>query len=127
MRKTCFSLLAFLLFLNITGCIPLVIGGAAGAVGGYAASRDTVQGETDKPYEAIWSSAVTVSRIRGVIKKEDSLKGHIELTAGSSIVWIDLVRITDATTQLKVAARKHHFPDLGLAQDIFVKIMEEAK
>jgi len=126
MRKICFLVLTLLLFLNITGCV-FVVGGAAGAVGAYAVSRDAVQGETDKPYELMWSSAVTVSRIRGIIKKEDSLKGNLELASGSSRIWIYLVRITDATTQLKVAARTHHFPDLGLAQDIFVKIMEEAK
>ena len=126
-RKIIFSILVLFLSFSLSGCVPLIIGGAAGAVGCYAVSRDTVQGETDKPYEAIWSAGITVSRIRGTIKREDSLKGTIELSVGASKVWISLIRITDATTRLRVAARKHHLPDLELAQDMFVKIMEQAK
>jgi len=117
------------LFLSCSclGCLPLVLGGAAGALGAYAVTKDTIQGETDKPYDNLWNAAVTVSRIRGTIKNEDSLKGTIELEVESGHIWISLTRLTRATTRLKIAARKYHLPDLGLAQEIFVKIMEEVK
>jgi len=115
-----------ILILNITGCI-FILGGAAGALGAYGISKDTVQGDTDKPYEALWDSALMVCRIRGNIKQEDSLKGYIELQADSSRIWIRLLRLTHSTTRLRISARKYHLPNLDLAQDIYVKIMEQAK
>lgn len=120
-------LLFFVLTLNVLGCVPLVVGGAAGALGAYAVTKDTIQGETDKPYDALWNAANMVSRIRGKIKDEDSTKGYIELETESGHVWIRLIRLTRATTRLKISARKYHLPNLDLAQDMFVKIMEEAK
>ncbi len=127
MRNPFLSLiLACVVIVNISGCLPLIVGGAVGAVGGYAASRDTIQGDADKSYERVWSAALMVSRIRGAIKQEDNLSGYIELNVDSSRVWIKLVRLTQATVRLRVSARKHHLPNLGLAQDIFLKIMEGA-
>lgn len=121
------SSLLFFLFLNISGCLPLIIGGAAGALGAYAISKDTIQGETDKPYEELWSAALAVARIRGVIKQEDTRKGYIELEAERSKVSISLIRLTHATTRLRIKARKYGFPNLELAQNIYVKILEEAR
>ncbi len=126
MRKITLFLMPFIL-IGASGCVPLIIGGTLGAVGGYAVSKDTVQGETDKSYDSLWDAALTVSRIRGQIKVEDRIKGYIELTAESSKVYIKLIRITDATTRLRVQARKYHFPNMNLAQDIFIKIMERTK
>lgn len=121
-------LLILFFLVNLTGCVPLIIGSAVGALGGYAISKDTVQGETDKPYEALWESSLMVSRIRGTIQQEDYTKGYIVLEAeGKSQVWIKLVRLTQATTRVRVSARKYHLPNIELAQDIFVKIIEEAR
>jgi len=128
MKKIILNLLV-VIFLSSSclGCLPLVLGGAAGALGAVAVTKDTIQGETDKPYDSLWSAAIRISRIRGTIKKQDDLKGTIELEVESGRIWISLVRLTRATTRLKISARKYHLPDLGLAQEIFVKIMEEAK
>lgn len=129
MRKkmALYFLFPFIL-LNILGCAPLIIGSAAvGALGAYAVTKDTVQGETDKSYDTLWDAALTVSRIRGNIKQEDRQRGYIELEVGSSRVGIRLIRLTRATTRLRISARKYHLPDLGLAHAIFVKVMEEAK
>jgi len=128
MRKTVvFYFLVPFLLLNISGCAPLIIGAAAGGLGACAINRDTIQSEMDKSYNSLWNAALTVSRIRGTIKQEDSTRGCIELKTDSSRVWIKVIRLTRATTRLRVSARKHHLPNLELAQDIFVKIMEEAK
>jgi len=115
------------IFLSILGCAPLIVGGAVGALGGYAVSKDTIQGETDKSYDSLWNSALMVGKVRGQIKYEDRPKGYIELEAESSKVYIRLIRLTAATTRLRVSARRYHLPNLNLAQDIFVKIMEQAK
>lgn len=127
MKKLIFLLL-FVPFVltNIYGCWFLV-GGAVGAAGVYAISKDTVQGETDKSYDSLWDAALTVSRYRGVIKQEDYSRGYIQLEADASRVYIRLIRLTQATMRLRVSARKHRLPNINLAQDIFVKIMEEAR
>jgi len=125
-KKAALFLFISLILVNMLGCW-FIVGGAAGAAGAYAASKDTIQGDTDKPYDSLWRAAQTVSRIRGTIKSEDPTKGYIELQTNSGQVWIALVRLTHATTRIKVSARNMHLPNLGLAQDIYVKIMEEAK
>jgi hypothetical protein len=128
MKKILFYIFLFpFIFMNISGCVPLIIGGAAGALGAYAVSKDTVQGDTDKSYDSLWDAALMVSKLRGVIKQEDSLRGYIELEEGQSHVDIRLIRLTRATTRVKISARRYHLPNLSLAQDIFVKIMEQAR
>jgi len=114
------------IFVSISGCAPLIIGGAVGAVGGYAISKDSVEGATDKSYDSLWQAALTVSKIRGEIKFESKTKGYIELEAESSKVYIRLVRLTASATRLRVSAKRYHFPNMNLAQDIFLKIMEQA-
>ena len=126
LRSFIFLLLVPFILLNISGCW-FIVGGAAGAVGTYAASKDTIQGETDKPYDSLWNAAQTVARIRGAIKSEDYSKGVIQIEADSSQVWIRLIRLTRATTRLRISARKHRLPDISLAQDIYTKITEEVK
>lgn len=109
------------------GCIPLLIGGAAGALGAYAVSSDTVQGETDKSYEGVWNAASEVGRMRGTIKEEDNIRGYMQMEIDSSKVWVRVIKLTQATTRLKISARKNHLPNSRLAQDLFVKIIEQAQ
>jgi len=108
-----------------SGCATLLLGVAAGGVGMYAASNDAIQGDSIISYEALWRAAREVSK-SGNSSKEDSKAGVIELDADSSKVWIRVIRMSRGTTRLRVAARKYKLPNLTLAQDIFVKIMEEA-
>ncbi len=115
------------LILSVSGCVPLIIGGAAGALGAYAVSKDTIQGDTDKAYGRLWNSAMMVARSRGVIKEEDNVRGYLQFQDGSTLVTVKLVQLTRATVRLKVSGRKHHLPDINLAQDVFVKITEGAQ
>jgi len=126
-KKTLHSLLVVCFLITASGCAPLIIGGAVGALGAYAVSKDTIQGETDKSYESLWESAVYLCRSRGVIRSEDMVSGRIELNTESSRVWIRLIRVTRSTVRLRVSARKFHFPNMALAQDIYVKIIEGAR
>ena len=117
-----------LILISISGCLaPIIVGGAVGVLGGYAISKDTVQSETDTPYDNLWNSAVQVARIRGVIEQEDSLRGYLKVKVEASEVQIRLVRLTRATTRMRISARRYHLPNLNLAEDIFAKIMEGAK
>lgn len=124
MNKIKYALIIPLVFLNISGCAPLIIGGAVGALGAYAISKDTIQGDTDKSYDELWASAVVAANSKGTLKQEDKSQGYIELTDKSNRVYIKLVRLTRATVRIKVSARKHHFPNLGLAQELYTKIIE---
>jgi len=127
MRKYISIILLPFILISVSGCAPLIIGAAAGGLGAYAISKDTVQGDSDKSYDALWESAVSVAGIRGIIQQENANTGYIELSAESSKVWIRLIRLTQATTRIKISARKYHFPNMELAQDIFVKIITGAR
>ncbi len=113
----------------VSGCAPILIGAAvgAGAVGGYAVSKDTIQTDLDKPYEAIWNSALSVSRGYGNMKYENSSTGYIELEQSPTHIWIRLSRMTRATTRIRVSVRRYHLPNMALAQEIFAKIIQETR
>ncbi|MFA6130404.1 MAG: DUF3568 family protein [Candidatus Omnitrophota bacterium] len=127
MRKSLSTILALCVLPVICGCAPLIIGAAAGGLGAYAVSKDTVQGDSDLNFDLLWESALNIAKQRGIIQQEDIASGYIELTADSSKVWIRLIRLTQATTRIRVSARKFHFPNMDLAQDFFVKIVSGAK
>lgn len=128
--KKCFfgALLSIFVLSNCVGCLPLLIGGAAGALGAYVVSKDTIEGDTDKPYDRLWPAVVSLARAKGTVKVEDSLKGYIDFVdASSSKVQIRLIRVTRLTTRIRISARKNHLPNLALAQDLFVRIIDEAR
>jgi len=123
-----FSLIFCLIFsFSIYGCAPLLLGVAIGGVGIYAVGKDTVQGDTTKSFDSVWKAALVVSRIRGEIKQENYAQGYIELDAESNYVLIKLLRLTRETNRLKISARKYHLPNQSFAQELFIKILEEAK
>ncbi len=115
------------LLVSLCGCAPLIVGGVLGGVGAYAVSKDSIQGEIDKPFESLWESALKVGSIRGTVKQNDVTTGAIEFQTDSGRIWVKLVRVDQGTTRLKVAARRFHLPHISLAQDVFVKIMEQAE
>ncbi len=57
----------------------------------------------------------------------DYTKGTIDLEADGSQVWVRLIRLNSSTMRIKISARKYHFPNVSLAQEVFTKIMDEAK
>ncbi|RJO64524.1 MAG: DUF3568 family protein [Candidatus Omnitrophota bacterium] len=126
-RTAAFYILALCLICMNTGCSPLLLGVAAGGAGVYAVSKDTIQGDTDKTYNSLFSAALEIGRNRGTITQEDYARGSIETQVDASRVWIRLVKLTRTTTRVRVSSRKYHFPNLGLAQDMFTKILEAAK
>ncbi|MBL7151200.1 MAG: DUF3568 family protein [Candidatus Omnitrophica bacterium] len=121
-----FCLLLALSLLNLCGCIPLVVGGA-GVLGGYAIGRDNITGNSDKPYNAIWRSALKAAKIKGKPTRENKEKGEIELEAEKSLVCIKLTKLTETATEIKVSARRYSLPNLKLAEEVFIKIIEEIK
>jgi hypothetical protein len=119
-----FSLVAIpVLCLLISGCVPLIIGGV-GVLGGYAISRDTIAAESSRGSEDIWKAAKDVLPVMGIIKSIDEDTKTIEANIYSSVVIVRVEKITEATNRLKVKARKFMMPNIGLAEKIFVKIMQ---
>ena len=51
MKRTALFYFLFPLFiLSMSGCVALVVGGAVGALGGYAVSKDTIQADRDRKH-----------------------------------------------------------------------------
>jgi len=122
---TMFLLIPFLVT-GLSGCIPVFLM-AVGGVGVYAISKDTIQGDTETPYEGLWDSALKVAKVRGTVLQQDFNRGYIEVDANPNKIWIQFVRITTSATKIRVSARKYKLPNIDLAQDVFIKIIEEAK
>ncbi len=127
-KKIGIALLTGILIVNLSGCAPLLVGVALGGATVYAISKDTIQGDTEKSYEGLWEAAVNVAGTYGMIKTEDKNTGYIFIEGPSGRIWIHLVKLTRAATRIKISARnKLHLPDLNKAQEVFVKIMEQAQ
>jgi hypothetical protein len=111
----------FFLLFSLSGCFYAVIGGV-GALGGYAVSPDTVEGETQMGYEDVWKSSMDVLSIMGHIRTSDYKLGSIEAEVNRAVVWIELSQLQGSWVRLRVRARKNMLPKIKLAQDIWVKI-----
>ena len=107
-----------------SGCWFLVIGGA-GAVGGYAVTRDTFEGVSSRGQEELLASAHKVLSIMGTIKNERPKDGEIVATVYGNHVVVTVVQINLTTSKLRVKARNAIFPRIGVAQEVYTKIMNQ--
>ena len=112
--------------LVFSGCF-YVISGAVGVLGGYAISRDTIQGEIDIPFGDLWFSSVDVLDVMGVLIAEDQAKGLIEAKVNGAEVKVTIYELTSKTARLRVSARKYMLPQINLAQKIYIKAVSRAK
>ncbi|MCX5711494.1 MAG: DUF3568 family protein [Candidatus Omnitrophica bacterium] len=111
---------------SLCGCL-FIFGGAVGAAGVYVVGKDAVQIDSDKSSESAWTAAMAVARIRGTVKEDDVSNGVIKAQVEGNFIWITITRLSPNTCRIKVAARKHHFPNITMAQEILLKIIEEMK
>ena len=107
-----------------SGCVFLVVG-AAGAVGGYAVTRDTFEGVSAKGEEELLASAHKVLSIMGTITQESPKDGEIDGDVEGSHVIVQVIQINLTTSKLRVKARKAIFPRVGVAQEVYTKIMNQ--
>lgn len=109
--------------LVFSGCAAVLIG--AGAVGGYAVSRDSVVVNLEKSKEAVYRQSLEVAKKAGQVTVEDPRHGIIEMTTPEAVkVRIRLKQLTPRALELKVKARKNMLPRVDVAQDLYGKIME---
>ena len=107
-----------------SGCVFLVVG-AAGAVGGYAVSRDTFEGASSKGQQELMTAAHKVLSIMGTISDERPKDGEIVATVYGNHVVVDVIQINLTTSKLRVKARKAIFPRIAVAQEVYTKIMNQ--
>jgi len=125
MAKQSFKiLLAAFICIFSSGCVFLVIGGV-GAVGGYAISRDSFEGVSSKGQEELFAAAQKVLSIMGTISDARPKDGEIVAMVYGNHVTVDIIQINLTTSKLRVKARKDLLPSVGVAQEVYTKIMNQ--
>ena len=114
--------LALVLAVSAAGCAAPLLFIGAGAVGGYAVSRDTFEGVTSKGEEEIWDAAYRVASIMGTIEEDTRRNGQITARINGARVTITMMPINLTTTKLRIKARKGIIPRIGTAQEVYAKI-----
>lgn len=123
----CFKFIAGLvLILLLCGCAMMIIG--ASAVGGYAVSRDTIQGEFDKSFDSVYNVALNISETLGDVesKSRNSNFGKIRAKVENGSLDIYVERLTAKAVRLRVKSRKNLLPNIELAQKVYNRILQEA-
>lgn len=107
------------------GCALALVG--AGALGGYAISKDTIQGNTDKAFESVWQASLATVSEMGAVTGQDREQGLIIGEVHKSDVRITVEQLTERSVQLSVKCRRNLLPNLSLAEKIFVKIFRTTR
>ena len=126
-RQTTFRLvLSLFLVTSLAGCVPvLLVAVGAGAVGGYAVSRDTFEGVSAKGQDEIWDAATHVLSIMGEVKDSDRKGGSVTAVVSGAKVTVTIIPVSLTATKLRVKARKSIFPRIAIAQDVYTKIIHQ--
>ena len=126
-RKTIIPFIMMLVLCAVfSGCI-YIVAGTVGALGGYAISKDTMEGITERSYSNIWDTSLKVLSIMGNVISEDKKKGIIEAEIDSSSAKVFMEELAPKVVRLTVTSRKLLLPNIKLAQKIYVKIIEHSK
>jgi len=116
--------LVCLTVLPLSGCVYLVVG-SLGALGGYVASPDTVEGTIiDRDYEAVWRRAQDVLSHMGMLTQSQETAGLLEADLHGTQVKVMVLSTGANTVKISVKARKNFFPMIKSAQDVYVKIIQ---
>ena len=115
------------LSLLFSGCVLFLLG--AGATGGYAISKDTIEGILEKPLDRAWKVSREVIMYEGFIRSEDKAHGTLEAEIRKSQVNIEVKQVTERTIRIRVKARKGYklLPDPGLSNELYNKIFQKIK
>lgn len=120
--------LSVFLVTSLAGCVPLIfLAVGAGAVGGYAVSRDTFEGISAKAQDELWDATNQVLTIMGDVKDSDRKGGSMTATITGAKVTVSIIPMSLTATKLRVKARKSIFPRIAIAQDVYTKIMRQTE
>lgn len=118
--------LAAFLSVSAAGCaVPIILAVGAGAVGGYAVSRDTFEGIVPKGQDEIWEAAARVTSIMGMTEDNDRKRGALTARINGANVTVTVVPVNLTNTKLRIKARKGIFPRIGVAQEVYAKIVNQ--
>ncbi|MBF0330447.1 MAG: hypothetical protein HQL17_00800 [Candidatus Omnitrophica bacterium] len=121
-QKISAVVVALILAFSVSGCVMLAVG-AAGVVGGYVISPDTVEGTVTRSTDDVWNTAKEITGIMGQVSEENASQGVLIANINAARVTITLISINSTTTKLTVKARKAFMPKIDLAQDVYGKIV----
>ena len=122
MNSRFIKLLLVPLFLSLSGCVYLVVGGI-GAVGGYIISPDTVEGITQNDVETVWDATVEIVSIMGIVLEQNEGASTLIAKINGAKVTISALTLNSTSVKLTIKSRRYGFPNIGTAQDVFVKLM----
>ena len=110
-----------------TGCALFLVG--AGAAGGIAISKDTIEGHFDRSLDQVWRASREVIMQEGFIRLEDRAHGVIDAEVRKSEVKIEILQISQKTVRVHVKARKGYklLPNPDLANELYNKIYQKIK
>ena len=107
------------------GCAPVLL--AAGAVAGYAVSRDSVLLDMDQPWDKVWSAAKQEVTETGQVKRENPKRGRLDARVEEADVVVVLKQLTPTTVRVVVRARKNLLPKVDVAQKLALGIQRRAE
>lgn len=115
-------LLGALLF---SGCVVLALG--AGAAGGYAISRDEIEGFSERSLDQTWRAAYELFNRDGAVESADKERAKIEAIINESKVNFSAEQVSPRSVRFVIQARRNMnlFPDIKLAQSLHQKMMKE--
>ena len=115
-------IILFHFFIAMSGCAPVLIGGAA-VTGAIVVAQDFATTSIDVSYQRAWNVANDEIKKIGHIDKSFQKLGEIKATAEGSQVKVKISKLTEKTVDIKVTARKNLLPNTELAQAILAGII----
>ena len=111
------------LSLGLSGCAVALVG--AGALGGYAVSRDSVVDSIDRSPEEVFQASLQAARELGQVTGESRQNRLIRLRIDNVNVRITVRPMTQRTVQIKIRARNQFLmPRVAVAGEVYAKIKE---
>jgi hypothetical protein len=121
-KRSLAGLLLCLLSFSLNGCIYLVVG-SMGALGGYVASPDTVEGMIGGiSQDEVWNHAIDVISVMGIIEEKNDAGGIIIANIQGTRVVVTMTDLGTNSVKVSVKARKAFLPRIRVAQDVYMKI-----
>ena len=113
-----------LVLVSAAGCAVVWLG--AGAVGGYAVSRDSIKNDLERSPGEVYAVSHQVVRALGILLEEDEPHGFMKANVEGARVTITIKSLSPHVVELKVKARRGAIlPKLDVAERVYNKIMEE--
>ena len=107
----------------LSGCLALLIGGAAG----YEVSPDSVRAQFDAQYSKAYEVSLSTIRSMGKTDMEDEKGGWVKATIDKNDVAVHVEQLTERATQVTVSARRYALPRVQFARDIMSRISKKLK